>query len=1140
MTRHALDHLETLRRRATTLAITRHALRALAVFLLVLLGLSAVDFLLRFPAPVRLVMLLVLLGFATRVVVRLIRPANWQTSLARFALAIERQAPMYRGRLAAAVELASSSSSQDDPAARALQQRAIEQLDELPSLTSLKRLYDLKPLRIWSAMASIAIVIWLVFALLAPSFAVSAVTRWLTPWAAGPWPTLISLNVIETSRVRPLRSPLHITVETPRSSADRRVLLSGQWLLDDEVYETHERVVMNRVAESEQAPARFEAWLQPPAEMLRYLEANPVSRARASLRLETGWDHYPPVTLNLAPRPRITQAVARVTPPAYARDAIEADTRTLELDRHNATVTAHPGSQVEVILTLSREVDPTQTVIAGPDLSIEIGQVTEGSSVTLSWTQPESMMSFTINALSADGLGLPRAPTITLEPDPDQPPTVRLVEPSGDLRVMPQAVVSLHARATDDIALGGLALQYERDGAVEVISESEGPAPTLELVLDWPLEALELSPGQSVTLVAVASDTYQLGERTHEPVRSTQRRIIIVDQQDFTRQMRQEVSLVEQRITRALAEQRRLQAEELETASVGQQRLAARLSELARDAAELRSRARRNRLEEESLNQLLNDLAEGLQEAADSAASAHEQLDQAETETDEHAQVGREAQARTAAQLQELSQTLDDSSAALKAVEQAQQLAQRQQQLAQRSAELLPQTLGRNPEDLPVELREQLEDLARQQDALAQQTREAAEQWRQLARELSEQQDNPRASELADALQQAAQAIEQQQIPSQMDQAGDQVQGNRMASANSTQQQISQQLQEIAEQLEEDTSDAQQQDLLAAIVRELHRLLDEQTLQRENTDIAPADALPARANPARVLRLQTLTALEQVEALEAYPAAESSVRDATVSQATAITALRASQQDRAVRTMFEAENALQSAIETLQQQLDQQQADDIERQREELQAAYRELAERQREIRRQTLTARTQHRTTQRRIALANVADTQWQHYLDTEQIEVKVANTTIFGPLHERLAELGQRITRQLRAGYAANDLTRSQEEIAVTLDLMADALDRPYPEQGPEEDGNQPSNPSGQGQAQQQEQPLILSVAELQLLRGVQLQILNQTTALQQQADEELTADQRDAIQTLGIRQRELARLGEQLLNNQNQQQP
>ncbi|QDU72870.1 coiled-coil domain-containing protein [Mucisphaera calidilacus] len=1140
MTHDTLNHIRALHAQATRAAVAIHALRAATCTAATLLILAAIDFVLRLPAPLRLIITLTLLVLAFRALYRLAAPRNWKTPLVRFALAIEKQRPQLHGRLASAVELAQTTPPEHEatsPAAAALHADALRQLNQLPVRDLTAGIINPRPLRQWAAITATLALVWASFALVAPGFAAAAAGRWVLPWAAGPWPTLVTLNVIDARTVRPLRSPLHIAVETPNSSADRRVLLQAHWHVGDHTFETHDQVVMNHAANDPDAPARFEAWLQPPAELIRHLETATAGTAHATVFLESGWDTYPPVSIPLAPRPRITSTTATITPPDYARPPLEPNTETLNLDQADATLTSIPGSTIDISLKLSRTINPQFTTITAAgdtDDTLTLNTTLTDNTIQLTLSQPHEPLTLTVNARSNDGLSLPRPPSISLEPRPDRQPTVRLLRPAADERVLPNAVVSLHATAADDIAVADIALMATLGDNTLPITDNKGPAPTLELTIDWPLETLGLTPGDTLTVTAAANDTYRLHGETHPTAYSTGRTIIIVDEQQLARQLQQDINLIDRRIARALAEQRRLQAEDLDTATPGQQRLAERLAELAEDARQLRNRAERNRLSDEALNQLMDQLAEGLDNAARAADRAHEQLEQAENETDSNAQQGREAQAETAAQLQALREQLDDTSAAMQAVEDARAIARRQQELADQSARLLPQTLGRRPEDLPDDLRQQLEQLKAQQDALAEQTQRAADQWREQARQLANESDSQRAQDLAEALRQAAEALEAGQIPQQMNQASAQVQGNRLANANAQQQQIARQLQQIAEQLEQNTTDSQQQqDLLAAIVDELNRLLEEQTILRDNTSLADERELSGLVTPQRTLRLQTLAALEQVEQLANQPAAESGVRDATVSQATAVTALRNSRQTPGLEAQTAAAEALRSAIETLQQQLRQDLAESVERQRRELQKAYRALAQQQRELRQSVLTVREQRPVTRRRITLAGIADQQWDHRNDTLELQDRIAEASVFNAMHLRLDELGQRITRQLRAGYAQNDLTRSQNEIATTLDIMADALDQPAP---PPPDENADNSPAGQGgQGQPQQPPLVPDLAELQLLRGVQAQLLAQTRALEEQAGTQPTAEQRDAIQTLAIRQRELAHYGQQMLRKQ-----
>ncbi|MEQ9454892.1 MAG: hypothetical protein RLN76_09925 [Phycisphaeraceae bacterium] len=1124
----AIRQLEHGRERAQRLALMQHLVRGLVVALAALMALGVFDFLFRLPMSLRLIGWFICVYLIVQWVRRIADRHRWHSSLVAFALSVERLRPAWRGRLAAAVDLAEGGDR--DTLARAFREAAQSDLPEGP--LDLEPLLDRRPLVRTARVAGLLVGVWLVFALLAPSFAGSALSRWLWPWAAGPWPTMTRMELLDTERVRPLGVPVHVQVRTPDSSADRRIVLNATWTVDEERFESANQIVLTRSVDEGSTEAIFETRLEPPAALLRHLTLNAVDVGAVAIELTTGWDQYQPEPLPLATRPRLTEVIAEIAPPAYAEGLLEERAEALNLDGGSATLRGLEGSAATLRLRLARPTDQPEIIVAEDqkvDFTLSVG---ERDSV-VSWVITPGTPVFRVDAESREGLRFSRPPEVRSESIEDRPPSVRLIEPATDQRVLPAATVSLHAQVTDDVGVDSLRLTHRRDGQdhdqAVVISDRIERSVSLELVTDWPLASLGLRAGDVLLVTASAEDVRQ------NPIQhAADRRIIVVDEATFRDLLREEMSLLDRRIGRALSEQRRLMGEGLESASAGQEQLAARIGELAEAARALEQRQERNRFDDASLREMVQRLGEGLDRAAEAARDAEQALGASDNEAGPQAEAGRASQQQAANELEALRAMLDDNSAAMQAAADLRDLAEQQRALAQRSAELLPQTLGQNPEDLPQELREQLEQLARDQQRLAEQTRQTVEQLRAQADDLAEQADNPRAQDLARALREAADAAESAQISGQMSEAGERVEDNQLSRAGSQQQAIAQQLDAIAQGFEQSVQDLEdQQDQLASLVDVLQEIIAEQNQQRQRTQATSEVELEDIAGPAQALRLRTLDALEQVEALEDHPAAEAGVRDAADSQTQAIRALRSQRQQLAVDAQEAAEQSLISALEALEARLEENEAQAAAERRSALQKAYRGLAEREDELRVAVESLRPRRPLATRRLGLAAVADDQWALRDEAQDLAEEVAETAIFAPLHERIADLADRITRQLRIGYAENDVLRSQQEIADTLRLMADALDEPPQDPEQEEGGSEGGGGSG---GQQGEPELVPSMAELRLVRALQEQILLQTQALREAVEEPLTPDQRDALQVLSIRQRDLARYANRLTEEQN----
>jgi hypothetical protein len=101
-----------------------------------------------------------------------------------------------------------------------------------------------------------------------------------------------------------------------------------------------------------------------------------------------------------------------------------------------------------------------------------------------------------------------RSPGYTISALKDQPPKVRLLEPARPLAVRPDGEVSVVAHASDDFALDAVALRATvgTGPAVELASQPAEGKTELRLARRLDLAELQVKPGDSVALVALARD----------------------------------------------------------------------------------------------------------------------------------------------------------------------------------------------------------------------------------------------------------------------------------------------------------------------------------------------------------------------------------------------------------------------------------------------------------------------------------------------------------------------------------------------------------------------------------------------------------------------------------------------------------
>ncbi|MFI4898741.1 MAG: hypothetical protein ACIARR_13070, partial [Phycisphaerales bacterium JB059] len=181
------DALARVRARARSLLLTRAGAWVLAGTLGGLIALIAIDFVLRFPAPVRWVLLLgallalgVLGGGALR------RAWGFAPSLTSIALRLERLDPRARGRLASGLELAREPAP-EDPAARSMLARAVEEARAAVDASAARRLTDPSGALRACGVASLAVHHAHALAIVRPGLTPTGLESVLTPGSGAEW-----------------------------------------------------------------------------------------------------------------------------------------------------------------------------------------------------------------------------------------------------------------------------------------------------------------------------------------------------------------------------------------------------------------------------------------------------------------------------------------------------------------------------------------------------------------------------------------------------------------------------------------------------------------------------------------------------------------------------------------------------------------------------------------------------------------------------------------------------------------------------------------------------------------------------------------------------------------------------------------
>ncbi|MHC5022573.1 MAG: hypothetical protein ACYTGG_01500, partial [Planctomycetota bacterium] len=185
--REIITQLEHVRKRSRTLLVVQRLGVLVAWILGVTLAVVLADFLLRFPAYFRLVVLVIALGGLTWMLATYLRPAvRFRPSLIELALRAERSLPALSGRLASSVEFASGGI--DD--SNAMAARSVRDTQARMAGESLGQVIDGR--RTWRDLGICLVVVALAggLGIAFPAAASTGLQRLFAPYGSAKWPAL--------------------------------------------------------------------------------------------------------------------------------------------------------------------------------------------------------------------------------------------------------------------------------------------------------------------------------------------------------------------------------------------------------------------------------------------------------------------------------------------------------------------------------------------------------------------------------------------------------------------------------------------------------------------------------------------------------------------------------------------------------------------------------------------------------------------------------------------------------------------------------------------------------------------------------------------------------------------------------------
>jgi hypothetical protein len=927
-----------------------------------LFALMILDYFLHFPAALRVVLLIAaVVGLAYLIWRILVLPLTTRLTDQFLASRVENQNKHLADELTSAVNFIHNRAGSSN----ALAALHIEMAGEKTAGIRFEDTVDFRPPIRMLGIAVLAFLIVAIIGLANPSLAGIALGRWFT--VADPvWPHTTNVAFAwntpdgKAPRVIPIGEKFTVRAKVDKGNRPRVRLISS---VDRNASDT--QLMTFQREQSTSNVFYYESALEPDGHELHLrLEAGDN-------------DEVPPVTIAMAPRPVITQMQATIHAPTYAHHIsdpnLPAPSTVVNLQSQAGRATQ--GATVDLQIVASKPFQLNAQ--GEPDVGLFDQNRDEPLplALTRSLISPtEARISFKADKTiqcrllmhDRDGFQNRIGGTVSLEVTPDAPPTLVILEPRRSLERAPNGVVEITLQGTDDWGFSGLRMRADRFDAKpedapafqtdlkwnELTSDAAAGSITGKAVYTWDLAPLHLDAGTRLTFFSLTQDNYVNGEQRHDWVKSSPLALQIRSASDIQEAQRKAISELNDRIKALKIQQEQTKAqtdsirrivdtaksispEQLgQLANLAQQETqeSAAASAVEQRAAQIADELKQNLMQEGDLGKLAQEVAAGMREVGQqnmprAAADLSKASSPASQPANPAAQSQQSAQSMANASQQqgEAIAKMDDLIKKLGAVgdfeslrnETAKALEQ-QNQLIKDTQQLSPKVTGMKSESLPKDLRDKLERLAADQQQLSEKTADLLDRMERAAEPMS--QSDPAS---AQSLKSAASAGKNNQVSNSQSTAGKNLSANQTNDAGRNQQIAQQGLQQMMDELNK--NDMRKLEQLAREVRKLvedvQKLRDDQdALNKDTAAAGPAansQAVQKLANRQGTLQQNTIIVQKKAENTQGAAQAAAFIEEASGHMEKAAAALFSSKQPDAGKPQTDALAALDNALAEL-------------------------------------------------------------------------------------------------------------------------------------------------------------------------------------------------------------------------------
>ncbi len=1130
----------------------------LAVAIGIATACGLLDWLFDLTTGVRAILLVALLAATAWTAYRLlIAPFLLRLRDVDLAMKVEAQFPKLSDQLSSAVEFLHESPDSDRAGSPALRKAVVDQTSRQVTAINFDAALDWRPAKRAAALSGAIVALALALVVASPGSARIALARLVNPFGRTGWPRETHLTLVKAPTRLARGEPFQLTVQVAQGRVPDRA----------EVHYEFDGGEISTEALRAVGDRQFSGGLEAASRSFDFY-------------VRAGDGLTEPVHVDVIPPPELQRLNVKLDFPDYTGLPDES------LPDDKGQVRAVWGTKIDVVARSSKPLDSAELRI-GQNASVPASLSPDGTELRASFPLEENG-SYWIALRDKEGFENRQATRYDLAALNDQSPDVFIERPASDIHVTPTADVPLRVVVKDDFGIDDVTLTHSgsaEDSTTDARlwqwqpTDDEKTQPRRQVVEHrWRLAELGLTPGSVVTYRVSARDADNL--KGPNVGQSRQLRLLVVTPEELARELENKQQQIFQELERIrkLEVDARTQVAELREQLKHEPALSK--SDMTRlQGAEMLQRQIERKITSpaEGLQSLIDQVQQDLANNHVKNAAVSEQMAAVDAGLDRIAReelpqieqdlshVRKNAEASSDKQQQEAGladaekhqdsvvATLDELIDQMSKWEtyrgvarDVRDLQEKQEQLAAETRETGRDTIGKSRESLPPDAQAKLGNLSNRQEQLREQLDRVQRKMEQMSGRIEE--NDPVGAE---TLREAADGSRQAGTAEQMQKAAAGIQQNQVGAAETAQKQAAEDLKQMLDTLE----NTRERDLAKIVqkLREAESKLAEirkrQLEQLERTKEAQAKAdenerrreLEKLAREEKELQQETARLAQQLKRLRAEQAGKtSSSASSRMSQAgqqmeQGEGEQAQEQQEKVLEDLQKAQKEVAEARKEAEAQLAMEQLAKIA---DTLAALHtREKAIKDETVRLETARQEKGNWTRPQLASLRTAVETQAAVREETEKAKEVLTSAPVFALTLTRAISNMERAAERLGERQADAE-TQAAEQAAI--DRFAQLLDALKSDPNNQQD-EQNEQQQGEGGGQQGGPPRdgIPPIAQLKMLRSLQIEINQRTTELAelQKRAERLSPAQQNELKSLADEQGTLADLVREFLQSRDE---